>query len=73
MNSTVIPFKTCTCCGQEYSKAEWNKLASLGNMDFVEEIDGRASTLVHITMKNCSCGGTMSVEVEAESALADLG
>lgn len=65
----MIPFKTCTCCGQEYSKAEWNKLASLGAMKFEEE-NGDEIT---IDMRNCECGGTMSAEVEAESALADLG
>lgn len=53
------PYKTCTCCGRAYPRADWEALPLLG-LQPTETEEGRPANLV---LKNCACGSTIAVEV----------
>jgi hypothetical protein len=42
---------TCTCCGAEYTAADWAGLNDIG----VQEVPG-----VALELRNCPCGTTLS-------------
>ncbi len=49
------PFKTCTCCGQSFTRANWQTLKLIGHqVDEDEDLE----------MRDCLCGSTLAVVVE---------
>jgi len=54
----VGAWKRCTCCFKDFSRAEWERLPSLG-APMVSEEDG---WIFSVQLKNCSCGSTLGAE-----------
>lgn len=53
------PAKVCTCCGKAYDACAWAELPLVG-FQFSEDESGA----YELTLKNCTCGSTIGVEVK---------
>ena len=51
--------KACTCCQKMYSEQEWNQLPPAAGGLRMDLGDGEA-----LEMRNCSCNGTLSIEIK---------
>jgi hypothetical protein len=59
----VQPFKVCTCCGAEFTRAAWETCKFIGYQPQYDENGAESST--RLELRNCACGSTLSIEVRS--------
>jgi hypothetical protein len=62
IDSNGFKFKRCTCCGAEYTRAEWEALELIGPQSQFTDA-GEVDLSSHLELRNCACRSTLSVEM----------